>query len=255
MRLNMATSIPVLTFHALDESRSVISFPPKLFRRAIEKLYNNGFRTISLAEAVEALSLGRHFADRSFVITFDDGYRSVFDEAFTVLEKYGMSATVFLAVGGNANPDADERLPSLNGRQMLDWKEIKRMQKGGIDFGAHTLTHPDLTTLALEDVEYEIRKSKEIIESTLGMAVSLFAYPYGKYDNRSLEIARSYFLSACSDRLGLLTNNSDLYAIERVDAYYLRSERFFDLMLTRFFPFYLQMRSIPRGIRRVVKGG
>lgn len=255
MKLKMAASLPVLTFHALDERQSVISFSPELFRRAVEKLYENGYRTISLAEALESLNRGGPFPDRSFVITFDDGYRSVFDEAFPVLEKYGMSATVFLTVGDDTKPGADKRLPSLNGLHMLAWKEIKEMQKGGIDFGAHTLTHPDLTTLPFDSVEYEIRKSKEIIEDALGTAVPLFAYPYGKYDDRSLEVAGSCFLGACSDRLGLLTCKSGLYTIERVDAYYLRSERLFDLMLTRFFPLYIQACSIPRRIRRAVKVG
>ena len=69
------------------------------------------------------------------------------------------------------------------------------MRIGGINFGAHTLTHPDLTTLSFKDIEHEIRKSKEIIEDILTMKVSLFAYPYGKYDNINLTVARNYFMA------------------------------------------------------------
>ncbi len=123
----------------------------------------------------------------------------------------------------------------------------------GITFGVHTLTHPDLTRLPLDRVETEICGSKTIIEDALSTQVSSFAYPYGRYNRRCRDIVQQYFACACSDKLGLVTTNSDLYALERVDAYYLRTERLFDVMLTRLFPWYILARSIPRRIRRAIQ--
>jgi peptidoglycan/xylan/chitin deacetylase (PgdA/CDA1 family) len=108
------------------------------------------------------------------------------------------------------------------------------------------------TRLAGGQAETEVRESKEIIEGALGVPVDCFAYPYGRYDERSRDIVRQHFACACSDRLGFCTVDSDPYAIERVDAYYLRTERLFDLMPTRWFPWYIRARSIPRRIRRAV---
>src|SRR5262249_3339422 len=110
----MAASFPALTFHTLDDRPSVIAFSPRMFQRGIARLHKRGYRTVSLLEAVDCLRRGTPFPDRSFVITFDDGYQTVYDVAFPVLQRYGMSATVFLTVGekGTANPAG--RLPSLS---------------------------------------------------------------------------------------------------------------------------------------------
>jgi peptidoglycan/xylan/chitin deacetylase (PgdA/CDA1 family) len=217
------------------------------------RLNERGYRTLSLVGAANCLHRGVPFPDRSVVITFDDGYGSVYDEAFPVLQRYGMSATVFLTVGGQIPRDPADRLPSLHGRPMLRWCEIKEMQRLGIDFGAHTLTHPDLTRLPTGQVETEIRDSKAIIEDVLGTPVTCFAYPYGRYDARSCRIARRYFLAACSDRLGLVTTTSDPHALERVDAHYLRADALFDLLATGLFPWYIRGRSIPRRIRHAIQ--
>lgn len=250
----MASYLPVLTFHMIDDKPSVLSYSPELFKRFMDKLHRRGYRTINLTDAVEILSKGRPFPEKSFVLTFDDGYSSVFNEAFPILEKYGMSATVFLAVGGSNVSGPNNRLLSLNGTEMLLWREIRDMRDGGIDFGSHTLTHPDMTRLDRTGIEYEIRKSKEIIEDYLGKAVSSFAYPYGKYDKKSIEITQRYFNCACSAELGLLTKESNPYALERVDTYYLRSEKLFGLMFTDLFPLYILLRNIPRRIKRSVDG-
>jgi peptidoglycan/xylan/chitin deacetylase (PgdA/CDA1 family) len=127
------------------------------------------------------------------------------------------------------------------------------MQKCGIEIGAHTLTHADLTRLSDDRVKAEICDSKKVIEDTLGQTVSCFAYPFGRFDSRSREIARQNFDCACSDRLGISTAQSDIYALERVDAYYLRSARAFDLMTGRLFSGYVWSRSIPRRIRRLLQ--
>ena len=68
----MATFLSILTFHSLDDQSSVISFPPALFRRGMVKLYENGYRTLSLLEAMDCLNRKEPFPDRFLVITSDD---------------------------------------------------------------------------------------------------------------------------------------------------------------------------------------
>ncbi|UCC65309.1 MAG: polysaccharide deacetylase family protein [Anaerolineae bacterium] len=246
----MAPWFPILTFHDIDEDRSVISISPGVFRRGIARLHDRGYQTLSLLEAVDYLRRGASFPDRSLVITFDDGYQTVYDEAFPVLQRYGLSATVFLTVGEKGPGRPSDRLPSLEGRSMLTWRQIREMHRWGINFGAHTLTHPDLARLPFDRVEAEVCDSKAIIEDALGAPVACFAYPCGRYDRRSREVVQQYFACACSDKLGLITAGSDPYALERVDTYYLRSDQLFDVMLTRRFPWYIRARRIPRRIRR-----
>jgi len=73
------------------------------------------------------MSKGLSFPARSLAITFDDGYRSVNEEAFPVLQRYRMMANVFLTVGKN-NTD---RLPSMERRSMLSWPEVREMHLAG----------------------------------------------------------------------------------------------------------------------------
>jgi peptidoglycan/xylan/chitin deacetylase (PgdA/CDA1 family) len=251
----MPASLPILTFHALDDQPSVISFPPQLFQRGMARLHDNGWKTLSLPEIVDHANRGISFPERSFAITFDDGYQSVYNRAFPILQGYGFSATVFLTVGENRSRTNSDRLPSMCDRTMLSWNEIKEMHRTGITFGAHTLTHPDLTRLRGDQLEAEVAGAKAVIEDTLGTQVTDFAYPFGRYDDRSREIVSHHFVCACSDKLGLTRIGSDVYAMERVDAYYLRNDRLFDVMLTRIFPSYIRLRSIPRGVRRTIQLG
>lgn len=248
----MRTSLPVLTFHSVDDQSSVISFSPRLFKEGLARLEEHGYQTIDLLEAVGMVQRREMFPERCFVITFDDGYRNAYSEAFPVLQQSGMSATVFLTVG-ESSANGATRLPSLSGRDMLSWDEIREMHaSGSVRFGAHTLTHPDLTKLPAGRVEAEVRDSKSIIEDALSAPVGSFAYPYGRYDGQSREIASRHFECACSDRLGLITAKSDAFALERVDSYYLRTDRLFDILLSNSFSRYIWARSVPRRIKRAL---
>jgi peptidoglycan/xylan/chitin deacetylase (PgdA/CDA1 family) len=246
----MAASLSILTFHAVDEMASVIAFSPQRFRRGLRRLSEAGYRTITLLEATNCLRRKEPFPERSFVITFDDGYESVYSNALPVLRELNFSATIFLTTGIDASAEGEARLPSMEGRLMLSWREIREMQNQAIEFGAHTLTHPDLTTLSRQQIERELGDSKKRIEDALGIEVSSFAYPFGRYDDRSREIAAHYFANACSDRLGIAQVRSDRYALERVDAYYLRARQAFDLLPTKFFSGYIRLRNFPRRLRR-----
>ena len=135
---------------------------------------------------------------------------------------------------------------------MLAWSEIEEMRQCGIDFGAHTLTHPDLTRLSRSQIRMEVYDSKAIIEDRLGIPVTAFAYPYGRCHQRSYEIVSQCFDCACTDSLGLVRAGSDPFALERVDAYYLRKNGLFHTMTSRLFPLYIRARNIPRSIRRAL---
>jgi len=248
-----ATMLPVLTFHALDGERaSVASLLPAVFERGISKLCANGYSTINLMEAVACLRQRRPFPRRAVVITFDDGYGSVYEHAFPVLQRHGLCATLFLTTGNGVSARNGRLLPSFNGRVMLSWAQIREMHSAGNTFGAHTLTHPDLTRLSPAQVRSEVCGSKKIIEDALGVAVASFAYPYGRHDSQVRDIVAEHFSCACSDRLGMVDAGSDVYAIERVDAYCLRKGWGFDVVPMRVFPWYLHTYRILRQMRMAI---
>ena len=100
--------------------------------RGMARLQACGYRTLSLLESVDYLRRREPFPSRAFVMTFDDGYQTVYTEAFPVLQRYGISATVFLTVRGQRTASQAGRLPSLEARTMLSWSEIREMQRWGV---------------------------------------------------------------------------------------------------------------------------
>lgn len=246
----MSSYLPVLAFHDIDDRPSVISISTEVFSWGMAKLYESGYRTLSQMEVVDILNRDALFPDHCFGITFDDGYQSVYTKAFSILQRYGMSATVFLAVGKKVPVRSNEHLPSIDGRSMLNWNEIREMQRWGIEFGAHTCTHPDLSQIPIDLAKKEVIDSKAIIENAIGTPVSYFAYPFGRHNLLVRNYVQEHFSCAFSDKLGLINKYSDLYDFERVDAYYLRTHRLFHIILTKSFPWYVLARSIPRQIRR-----
>lgn len=248
-----ANKIPILTFHALENTTSPMAFPPALFERALKTWHAAGWRTIALSDAAQNLRERAPFPEKTFVITFDDGYVSVYQAAFPVLRECGMTATVFVAPNAEGQTADTTRLPPLYGRAMLRWGEIRELRAYGIHFGAHTLTHANLIKLDDRRLRRELCESRDILADALGEKISLFAYPFGKYNGHVREMTAQYYDAACSDRLGIANFSSDLLALERVETFYLRPLWAADGLTRSWFPWYLHARNVPRSVRRWVK--
>jgi peptidoglycan/xylan/chitin deacetylase (PgdA/CDA1 family) len=246
------TGVPILTFHAVDEQPSNLSYPPRQFEYLLKKLIASGWHCLPLDEIVTCLRLARPLPRRAFAITFDDGYQSIYTAALPVLGALGLTATVF-AISGKGG-SAQERLPSINERIMLSWAELKQLQLAGIGMGAHTQTHAELPALSEPDIASELKGSKDILENILGSAVTSFAYPKGLYDARCRNIAAQYFACACSDQFAYAQSGSDRFTLERIDSYYLRSNTGIALTLGRMAGLYVPLRRVMRAVRRAVIG-
>ena len=245
--------LPILTFHAIGDGGSTIDFPSEVLARGLRALCRRGWQTIDLVVAVDQLRKGLSLPPRAFVMTFDDGYESVYRHAFPVLRDLGLTATLFVTVGAVDDLKATvQRSRRFQGRNMLSWEELAEMLGAGFAVGAHTLTHPDLTALPSSQVISEMAGSRDRLEDKLGVGVKSFAYPFGRYDAQVREHALQLFELACSDRLGYASPRSDPFALERIETYYLRRQSLFDLLATPWIHGYLALRSGPRLLRRII---
>jgi peptidoglycan/xylan/chitin deacetylase (PgdA/CDA1 family) len=247
----MASKISILTFHAIDNYRSPISFAPKLFRECLEQIHERGYRTISLNELRSCLDSGKGFPNKALIITFDDGYQSVFQEAYPHLHDRGMQATLFLATGKLPGAAPEDRFASLGGRSMMNWREVIELHQAGWEIGAHTLTHPDLRQIPLAQAIQEIMESRRQIEEQLGSKVDVFAYPYGRKTRQLRNWLPHNFSCACGTHLSLVSCRSDAYELERVDMHYLRARRLFPLLFSPWLASYLRARRLPREMRQL----
>ncbi len=243
-------TIPILTYHSIDDSGSVVSISPQTFASQMRFLSESSFEVVSLDAVAAAVREGREMPADSVAITFDDGYRSVYTEAFPVLDQYGFTATVFLVTDycGRDN-DWPGQWSGIRHAPLLGWSEIEEMHRAGIDFGSHTATHPDLTRIPFERAEGEIRQSKAAIEDRLGRPATAFAYPYGRHTAAVREIVGREFRSACSTRLGKIRRDSDPHQLSRVEMYYFSNPALFSLLGSRSGDWYLGLRRVLRGLK------
>jgi peptidoglycan/xylan/chitin deacetylase (PgdA/CDA1 family) len=172
--------IPFLMYHGISDSEEAGRHPyyrtttaPLVFDRQLRFLNESGYQTVSLTEAVRVLSAPEVSVRKLVVITFDDGFRDFYSEAFPLLSKYGFTATMFL-------PTAyiDPEVRRFKGVDCLTWDQVRELHKAGMQFGSHTVTHPQLRSLEPASIRKELRCSKQTIEDQLGNAVASFSYPY-----------------------------------------------------------------------------
>jgi peptidoglycan/xylan/chitin deacetylase (PgdA/CDA1 family) len=170
--------IPILMYHSVaDEDESALqpyywtATTPALFLQQMTWLHEQGYRTASLASAMEQLQTGT--AQKTVVITFDDGYRNFCQYAWPALERFGYTATMFLPTAA-----IGDQPQIFNKRECMTWGEVRELQQRGISFGSHTITHPQLHGLQRDRIREEILESRRTIEDKTGSAIDSFAYPY-----------------------------------------------------------------------------
>jgi peptidoglycan/xylan/chitin deacetylase (PgdA/CDA1 family) len=248
-------SIPILTYHSLDSSGSVISTSPEKFRRQMKNLFDASFHVVKLRDLVSRIRENRQLPAKSVAITFDDGFQSVYDVAFPVLKDYGYPATVFLVTSfcgknnrWNGQPNT---IPSFD---LLTWDQISKMKDQQIEFGVHTATHPDLTKLTGSQVSEEIIGARQVVQEQTGENEIAFAYPYGKKSSEASNLVNLNFYAACSTEMDFANSCSDVHFLPRIDMYYFSNNDLFSSIGTPSFDRFVRVRKSLRSLKRMIKG-
>jgi peptidoglycan/xylan/chitin deacetylase (PgdA/CDA1 family) len=244
--------IPVITYHGLDDHPSPLFVSPHQFELHLKALADAGRKTLLAGQVLDLLRRNEPLPAEAVVITFDDGYESVFREAWPRLRAFGFTATVFLVTDYCGR---DNRWPgqpaSVPIRPLLSWTQVGALSVEGCEFGAHTRTHPALVSLPLSQALTEILESQVAISERIGQKARVFAYPYGAANSDLRQIVRDHFDGALGTRLGMVQGHSDRYDLERIDAYYL-TPGWIQTLNTSGFRLYLYIRRILRSTRRLI---
>ena len=119
----------------------------------------------------------------------------------------------------------------------------------GIEFGSHTLNHPNLSQISSGEVEHEIVQYQKTIQEAIEQDVKFFAYPYGAHTPEVQQIVKRRFAGACSVQMDYATFESDLFALPRIDMFYFSQNNFFQYLNTPMFPLYVKCRKWGRGLK------
>lgn len=194
--------------------RSLIVHPAD-FRRQMTWLRRFGYRGLAMRDLLPYL---RGERDGKVVgITFDDGYRNVFQNALPILREQGFTATNYFVArqldGGNVW-DYDKGIAHSD---LMSADEMRCWAAEGMEVGSHTLDHPYLPKLSPELADYQIRQSRTELEETVGKPVEAFCYPYGGLtpEIKSM-VCNAGYTNATGTHGGLARVTDDVFALPRI---------------------------------------
>lgn len=209
-------AVPALMYHKIGQpppsSRLKGTYVSReLFALQMRELAAKGFRSTGMADALVPPAA----PNRKVVITFDDGFRNVLENALPALEAHQFKAIQFIVhdlMGATNRWDPHEPQEALMTKQ-----EVQEWLRLGHEIGSHTLTHPDLTRISDAQLREEVVASKKALEDAFAVKIRHFCYPFGKFDARAIQaVEEAGYETACTIVFGYPTAATNRFEIPRL---------------------------------------
>lgn len=206
--------LPILMYHSVhimdpaEAANANLIVAPDVFESHLKALQDAGYYAVSPEEAYKMLTENVVPKDKKAVwITFDDGVQDFYSIAYPLLKQYQLKATNNIITDFVAN-----HYPSN-----LTLAQMQEMKENGMSFEDHTASHPNLTTLTNDDKIAELGNSKQFLDSNLQQNTTTVAYPSGRYDAATTQVASSlgYQLGLTTEN-GIASASDGLLALKRV---------------------------------------
>ena len=216
--------MPVIMYHRVikDESEKGVHgtyVTVEQFEEQMKYLKKKGYETVTFKDLLNNRYKQRFDKDKKWImLTFDDGYKDNYENAFPILKKYQFKGIIYILDGIEYNKwDVDNPGNPEKRFTLMNQEELLEMQNYGIEFGGHTSTHPRLADLSIENVKSEIINSKSNIEKIIGRELLSFAYPYGSLNEEVKKIPQEagYKFAVATDS-GSIVFSDDLFEIRRI---------------------------------------
>lgn len=196
---------PILLYHHVDANgkNSRYTVEPAVFEQQMKWLYEHDYHTITITKLIDVIKNGGEIPERPFVVTFDDGAVSVYNNAFPIMQKYGFSGVFYLITG------------SLGSSGCVNEEQVREMLQAGWEIGSHSCTHANLT-LGHSLINNEMYASRTELETTFDVPVNTFAYPFGRVDDVVINRAYKYgYLGAMGLGTSYIHTPATLYYLSR----------------------------------------
>jgi peptidoglycan/xylan/chitin deacetylase (PgdA/CDA1 family) len=179
------SQVTILGYHRFENpAKDSLAISTEAFREQMQALKDAGIVVISMADFLAWRRGEKEIPERSALITIDDGYNCTYTQAWPVLKEFGYPFTFF--VYGN--------YISAGGRS-ITWAQLEEMRDAGVDIGSHSISHDNMVRPKRakgQDYEtwlsHELKGSKDLLESRLGIPIRTFAYPFGVNNARVQEV-------------------------------------------------------------------
>jgi peptidoglycan/xylan/chitin deacetylase (PgdA/CDA1 family) len=202
--------VPVLMYHEVrvpppGAPNPQLFVSAKTFDAQAAWLAKKGYKGISVQQLREAWAGRRKLPPRPVVLTFDDGYNSVYRNVVPVLKRLHWPGVLYLALGNTRNPDGVSR------------SQVTRMvHDDGWELGSHTINHLDLTTLGPAQLREETAGARDLIRRWFGQTPKDFCYPAGRYNATVIKaLRRAGYLTSTTTDPGLAVP-SERFTLKRI---------------------------------------
>ncbi len=247
------TSVNVLMYHSISDEPGPTSIAPQTFHGQVRALADAGYTVVQLSSVARWIGGGAPLPARSIAITFDDGFADFALHAVDPLRALGWSATVFLPSGKMGGLEDWRGANTHPPRSLMTWDQVSALAEQGFEFGGHSVTHRDLTTLTSAELDAELSESRDEITRRLGRAPIAFAPPYGASNPGVRRRIASYYGHSVGTRLARSTMGDDPFDIPRIEMYYFRDLDRWRAYLDGRGEWHLRARKLLRGVRRLVE--
>ena len=231
---------PVLAYHKVTKQWEIsyTMLYPHNFERQMRYLATNGYVGKSLREYLVDPQ------DNYFVLTFDDAYENVYENAFPLLKELGFSATVFVLTNYIGKDNTWDFTPGNIFSRHMNIEQLKTLHQKGWEVASHGENHRAMKGLHPDSVIHELKHSKELISSLIGDEVETFCFPFGVYNAAVVTAAKS---CGYKNLVGF-TESSRYGVISRSAVYRIVDGRLSVLRKIRRCPFDLFFEVIKEGI-------
>jgi len=211
--------LPVLLYHHVGPSRPG-TFPEltvsvERFERHVQWLVRRGYVGIRPSDWLAWRRDGTPLPQKPVLLTFDDAYADLARHALPVLRRHEFGAVIFVVTGCIGGENRWDQARGSRSHRLMTADQIREWAACGVEFGAHSRTHPDLTTLSRRDLDWEVRGSRDDLADVTGLAVPSFAYPFGRTNEAVQDCVRSAFECAFSCVQGTNSRSSDPHSLRR----------------------------------------
>lgn len=234
-------AVPVLNYHQInDRDQNSLTVQTAQFEEEMQYLVDNGYHAITPEEMLDAWENGTPLPEKPVIITFDDGYVDNYKNAFPILQKYNLKATIFLI------SDFMGTYPNY-----MTWGEVEEMQQSGlIDFESHTLSHPELDKIPADEVWTQLSASKQALEWRLNKPIRFIAYPCGSYDQELERMTKEAgYRAAFTVHYGLASPSENPFVLDRVPIFGCTTHQFLRCRLRlEYAPIFAPLDALSRSL-------